>query len=114
MEQLPDPNPSAEDFKTAALIGYLCLVAGYFTGVFWLIGGIWAMVKRPDAAQSFCAGHFDNLISVFWWGIGLCVIGFVTLPFIIGYFILLFTFIWSVYRLIKGLALLTSDKPFPL
>jgi len=104
---------SGEDpAKTAALVAYLCLIAGYFTGLFWLIGGIWAIVKRGEFKTSLLLGHFDNLISVFWWGIGLTIIGLVLAPFIIGYLILLSVFIWSVYRIVKGLALLTSEKPF--
>ncbi len=112
---LPPPGSGPDDpVRTAALVGYLCMIAGYFTGVFWLIGGIWCMVKRSDANGSRYAGHLNNLISIFWWGLGLTIIGFVLSPFIIGYFILLGVFIWSVYRIVKGMALLTSNKPFPL
>lgn len=107
-------SPQDEAAKTTALVGYLCMVAGYFTGLFWLIGGIWAMVKRSDAEGSRYAGHLNNIISLFWWGAGLCIIGFVLLPFMIGYFIWVGAFVWSVYRLVKGLALLTSNKAFPL
>ena len=44
---------------------------------------------------------------------GLSVIGVALAPVIVGYFILLGVFVWSVFRIIKGLALLTSDKPYP-
>lgn len=114
MQDLLPHTPEDEAAKTAALVSYLCLVAGYFTGLFWLIGGIWAIVKRGDCEGTRYTGHLNNAISVFWWGAGLCVIGVVTVHIIIGFFILLFTFIWSVYRLVKGLALLTSNKPYPL
>ncbi len=103
-----------DDIKTGALVAYLCLVAGCFTGLFWLIGGIWAIVKRSDAEGSRYAGHYNNIISVFWWGLGFFLIGLILLPFVIGYFILLMLLIWVIYRLIRGLALLTSDKPYPL
>ncbi|WP_430462963.1 DUF4870 family protein [Thalassolituus sp. LLYu03] len=114
MQELPPLTPQDDAAKTSALVAYLCLVAGYFTGLFWLVGGIWAMVKRSDAEDSRYVGHFNNIISVFWWGAGLCILGVILAPFIIGYFILLGVLVWSVYRLIKGLALLTSNKPFPL
>jgi len=115
-QQMPAPSPNNNDNATrsAALIGYLCLIAGYFTVVFWLVGGIWSIVKRKDADASFYAGHLNNIISVFWWGGGLTIIGLALAPFIIGYFILLGVFVWTVYRIVKGLALLTSNKTFPL
>lgn len=110
----PDNRPPDDDVKTGALIAYLCLLAGYITIVFWLVGGIWAMVKRSDAGNSRYAGHYNNIISVFWWGLGLSLIGAILTVFMVGYFILLGTVVWSIYRIIKGLSLLTSDKPYPL
>tara|TARA_B100000287_G_scaffold387836_1_gene396681 strand:+ start:267 stop:650 length:384 start_codon:yes stop_codon:yes gene_type:complete len=104
---------NSDPAKTTALVAYLCLIAGYFTGIFWLIGGIWIIVKRSDFNGHPLLGHFDNIISVFWWGMGLSVIGVALAPVIVGYFILLGVFVWSVFRIIKGLALLTSDKPYP-
>tara|TARA_B100001109_G_scaffold255873_1_gene261927 strand:- start:23471 stop:23821 length:351 start_codon:yes stop_codon:yes gene_type:complete len=112
-QPLPPPGgPGNEAARTAALVAYLCLLAGYFTGLFWLIGGIWAMVKRSESVDSLFIDHFDNIIHVFWWGIGLTAIGVVLAPFIIGYLVLLGAFIWSVFRIVKGLARLTSDKPY--
>ena len=33
--------------KTNALISYGLMALGLFTGIFWLVGAIWAMVKNP-------------------------------------------------------------------
>jgi len=61
--------------KTNALIAYILMVVGLFTGLFWIIGFILAFV-------------------------------------VIGYFILIGVWIWSIYRIIKGLAKITSNKAY--
>jgi uncharacterized membrane protein len=98
--------------KTNALIAYGLMVFGLFTGIFWVIGAIWAMVKKDDAAGTLFEDHYSNLIKIFWWGLGLSIIGTILIFVIIGYFILLGVWIWSVYKLIKGLANLTSNKAY--
>lgn len=35
--------------KTNALIAYAMMVAGLFTGILWIVGAVWAMVKKDEA-----------------------------------------------------------------
>lgn len=101
-----------EQAKTQALIAYLMMVFGLFTGIFWIIGAIWAMAKARDAKGTLFEDHYTNMISIFWWGIGLSIIGIVLAAFVIGYFLLLGVWIWSIVKLFKGLAKLTSNQPY--
>ncbi len=98
--------------KTNAIIAYALMIAGLFTGIFWLIGAVWAMVKKSDAENSLFADHYSNIIITFWWGLGLSALGFILTLVLVGYVILLAVWIWSIYRLIKGLAKITSNKAF--
>jgi len=98
--------------KTSALIGYGLMILGMFTGIFWLIGAIWAMVKQGEARGTLFEDHYSNIIRTFWWVLGLSIIGFITAVFVVGYFILFVVWVWSIYRIIKGLARLTSNKPY--
>jgi uncharacterized membrane protein len=98
--------------KTNALIAYGLMVLGLFTGIFWIIGAIWAMVKKDDAAGTLFEDHYTNIVKTFWWGFGLSIIGTILFVIFIGYFILLGVWIWSVYKIIKGLANLTSNKAY--
>ena len=98
--------------KTNALFAYIMMGLGYFTGICWFIGGIWAIVKISDYRGTQFEDHYANIISVFWWGLGLTIIGMVTTFIFIGWLILLGTFVWSIFRLVKGLANLTSNKPY--
>ncbi|MCG6200155.1 DUF4870 family protein [Psychromonas antarctica] len=98
--------------KTNALIAYGLMIVGIFTGVFWVIGAIWAMVKRDEAVGTLFEDHYANIVNTFWWVLGLSILGFILAFVIVGYFILLGVWIWSVYRIIKGLAKITSNKPY--
>ncbi|MCP3672167.1 MAG: hypothetical protein GY814_17405 [Gammaproteobacteria bacterium] len=109
----PTPLSSRDDAaKTNALIAYGLMVLGLFTGIFWIIGAIWAMIKKEDAQGTIFEDHYSNVIKTFWWGLGLSIIGFVLIFIAIGYLILLAVWIWSIYKIIKGLARITSNKAY--
>ena len=98
--------------KTNALIAYGLMVVGMFTGIFWIVGAIWAMVKKGDAQGTIFEDHYSNIIKTFWWGLGLSILGLILAFFVIGYFILLAVWIWSIYKVVKGLAKITSNKAY--
>ena len=105
-------NQRIESAKNNALVSYVLMTIGIFTGIFWFIGAIWAMVKKEDAINTPYYDHYTNIVKTFWWGLLWAVIGFVTWMFFIGGFIVLIAGIWSIYRIIKGLARTTSNKPY--
>ncbi|TYL48731.1 DUF4870 family protein [Marinomonas sp. IMCC 4694] len=101
-----------ENAKSNVVIAYVFMLLGIFTGVFWLIGAIWAMVKISDARGTYFEDHYVNIISTFWWGIFLTVVGLVLALFFIGYFVLLGVWIWSIFRMVKGIARATSNQSY--
>jgi|TARA_R110001599_G_scaffold63592_1_gene177112 uncharacterized membrane protein len=111
---LPNTPLSTQDdeAKTHALIAYALMLTGLLTVVFWLVGGIWAMVKKSDTEGSRFADHYNNLISTFWWAIFWAVLGGILSLFFIGYIMLGILWLWALYRLIKGLAKLTSNRAY--
>ena len=100
------------DAKKHALIAYCLMALGFFVGVTFFAGGIWAMLKKGDAVGSRFDSHYSNIIFTFWVSLFLSITGVLTIFFIVGYFILAGTAIWTIYRLAKGLAKITSDKPY--
>ncbi|SBS29930.1 hypothetical protein MSP8887_01192 [Marinomonas spartinae] len=104
--------PDDEESKKHATIAYIFMLLGLFTGVFWLVGAIWAMVKREDARDTLYEDHYQNIISTFWWGIVMTLLGVFLVFFFIGYLVLLFTWIWSIYRIIAGTARILSNQPY--
>jgi uncharacterized membrane protein len=112
VEQTISLSNKDDEAKKNALIAYGLMGVGLFTGIFWIIGAIWAMVKKDDAAGTLFEDHYSNIIKIFWWGLGLSIIGFVLIFFVVGYFVLLAVWCWSVFKLIKGFAKITSNKPY--
>jgi uncharacterized membrane protein len=109
----PSPlTPQDDEAKTHALIANGMMLVGLFTLVFWFVGGIWAMVKKSDVSGSRFDDHFTNLITVFWWGIFWALVGGLLSLIFIGYVVLFVAYLWALYRLIKGLARLTSNRAF--
>lgn len=98
--------------KTNALIAYGLMVVGMFTGIFWIVGAIWAMVKKGEAQGSVFEDHYTNIIKTFWWGLGLSILGAILSVIVVGYFMLLAVWIWSIYKVVKGLAKITSNKAY--
>jgi uncharacterized membrane protein len=98
--------------KTNALIAYGLMGIGLFTGIFWVIGAIWAMVKKDDASGTLFEDHYSNIINIFWWGLGISIIGVILLFVVVGYFVLVAVWFWSVYKLVKGFSKITSNKPY--
>ena len=108
-EQLNDREEAA---KVHAMIAYGCMVLGLFTGAFWIIGAVWAMVKKDEARGTRFEDHYTNIITTFWWGLGLTIIGFILMVILGGYLVMIGVWIWSIYRVAKGLNNILSNRPF--
>ncbi|QUX90682.1 hypothetical protein CYL31_04370 [Marinomonas sp. A3A] len=105
-------TPREENAKSNVVIAYIFMLLGVFTGVFWLIGAIWAMVKADEARGTFFEDHYANIISTFWWGIFWSVIGVILAFFFIGYIVLFGVWVWSIFRMVKGIARATSNQSY--
>ena len=105
-------TPREENAKSNVVIAYIFMLLGVFTGIFWLIGAVWAMAKVGDAQGTRFDDHYSNIISTFWWGIFWSVIGVILAFFIIGYAVLFVVWVWSIFRMVKGIARATSNLSY--
>ncbi|MGO3740039.1 hypothetical protein KDW99_04145 [Marinomonas rhizomae] len=105
-------TPREENAKSNVVIAYIFMLLGIFTGVFWFIGAIWAMVKADEARGTLFEDHYANIIGTFWWGIFWSVVGVILAFFFIGYIVLLGVWIWSIFRMVKGIARATSNQSY--
>ena len=101
-----------ESSKTNALIAYGLMIAGVFTGILWFVGAIWAMVKKSEASGTIFFDHYENIIKTFWIGLVVSIVAIPLCFIFVGYFVFLGLWIWSLYKIIKGLARLTSNKSY--
>lgn len=111
-----DPNEPLSNYdekaKSNVMIGYILMLVGLFTGIFWLVGAVWSIAKASEAKGSRFEGHYRNLTSIFWWSIIMTAIGFVLAAFLVGYVLILGVWIWSIYKLVSGFSQLMNNKPF--
>lgn len=136
-------NNTMSDDKRRSLttynhITYLLYVLSYFTaGLLWIVPIFMNYAKRRDADGTWLATHFDWQIKTFWYSIVLFAIGVLIVAFalggfgvsmfaetnniaigsvllaILGFVIMGFTFIWHLYRIVRGWIALTDGRPVP-
>ncbi len=94
---------------TAKVI-YILLLISTLVGVTGIIALIMAYVFKDDSAD-WLQTHYRFQIRTYWIGLLYVIVGFFTHTIIIGYFILLFAFVWMVVRCAKGLKQLESEQP---
>lgn len=94
--------------KTAFYI-YILYIAGFFVPPAALIGLVMAYVnKGKDAVLD---SHYAKQIRTFWIGLAVCILGWVLAIFVVGYFILLAWFVWTILVCVKGLKAFNEGLP---
>ena len=94
-----------------ALAVYILYLASYVVGITALVGVIIAHVQIGSTADPMLRSHYQWQIRTFWIGLFYFVIGVVLCFVVVGIFVLLFWFIWTVVRTVKGLLALNENKP---
>ena len=104
-ERQPEPG------RNLAVVVYILQALSFFLGgITGLVGVIVNYVKLDDVRGSWIESHFRWQIRTFWIGLLWTVIGIITTPLIIGWFILLGISIWVIYRIVKGALALNDGK----
>ena len=93
-----------------ALIVYLLYAAGYFFVFPALAGVVIAYVKIEDA-DPVLRSHYQFQIRTFWIGLLYLTIGFLLTIVLIGIPILVWWFVWSLIRIVKGIMAINEHKP---
>jgi uncharacterized membrane protein len=119
-------------------ITYLLNIVSYFTaGLLWIVPLVMHYAKRHEADGTWLATHFDWQIKTFWYSIVGFVIGMMIILFALGglgisvmadsgnlaigsvlltgfgILIMVVTFIWHLYRIIRGWIALADNRPVP-
>jgi uncharacterized membrane protein len=86
--------------------------------VHWLTGGLTSLialvinyVKRDDAAGTPYEAHFTWQIRTFWMSLIAYAVGIVLALVGVGFLILGATWVWTLYRIVKGWLYLYDGKP---
>jgi uncharacterized membrane protein len=103
------PTPQVSN-ATLALIVYILYFVAYFTGITAVIGVIIAHVQ-VGSAEPMLATHYRFQIRTFWIGLLYGIIGGLLVWVLIGFAVLLWLFIWSLIRNVKGVLALNENRP---
>lgn len=105
---------SSDNGRTAVVITYILHLVGACTGLLSIVALIINYVVKDDHGE-LMASHHEWMIRTFWYtllafvvcvGLVITIIG-IPLAWLLG----LAAWIWYIYRHIKGLIELSSDKP---
>jgi uncharacterized membrane protein len=102
-------RPVISDNMFAAAV-YVLYGLSYLTGFSVLVGVVIAYVKIEDAPP-LAWSHYRFQIRTFWIGMLYLAIGIPLCMLLIGIPILIWWFVWSLVRTVKGLLLVSEGKP---
>lgn len=105
--------PASESLKTLVAVVYGLQLAGFLVAFTPVVGVILNYVKRAEARGTWLESHFTWQIRTFWWSLLWGAVGLALVIVIVGFFILLATAVWVLYRAIRGWVELSEGKPAP-
>ena len=105
--------PASESLKTLVAVVYGLQLAGFVVAFTPLVGVVLNYVKRAEARGTWLESHFAWQIRTFWWSLLWGAVGLALVIVIVGFFILLATAVWVLYRAIRGWVELSDGKPAP-
>jgi uncharacterized membrane protein len=118
-KDLPEISPAESVDKPpfvtnygVVLTVYILYLLGFITGISSIIGVIIASLQK-NRGDPILRTHTEFQIRTFWIGLLFAFVGFLTAHLAIGVAILLWWFIWTLIRCVKGLLALNEGKPIP-
>lgn len=96
--------------RKLTLTVYVLQAIGLFIGITYIAAAVVNYVKLNAVRGTWLDSHFRWQIRTFWYSLLFGVIGAITYFILIGYFILLATGIWVIYRIVKGFLYLRDGK----
>ena len=107
----PPNNPTKMIIADSGLafVVYILYLFGYFTGITAIICVIIAYLQARSANPPI-KSHYTFQIRTFWIGLVYLVVSLLFLGLAIGVLILLWGFVWSLVRNVKGLLALNSNN----
>jgi uncharacterized membrane protein len=94
-----------------ALAVYILYFVSYVVGITALVGVVIAHVQIGSTNDPMLRSHYQWQIRTFWIGVLYFTIGVVLCFVLIGILVLLFWFIWTLVRSVKGLLALNENRP---
>lgn len=97
--------------KNVTTVIYALYAVSFFVGVTAIVAIIMNYVKKDDVLGSFLESHFLWQIRSFWYGLLWWAVAVVTLFIGIGLIVMGVTYVWLIYRIVKGWLRLNDNRP---
>ncbi len=107
----PNAPTRDETARNYAVIVHACYAAALLVGITSIVGVVIAYLKRPDTAGTIYESHLDYAIRTFWIGLAMGVAGFILTFVFVGVFLLLFTAVWYIIRVVRAFLAWADQKP---
>jgi uncharacterized membrane protein len=108
---MTNPGQPTVSNTQIALVVYILYLVGYVTGGLSSVVGVIIAHIQVGNADPVLASHYRFQIRTFWIGVLYVIVGVILCFVVIGFLLLLWWFIWSIIRTIKGLLLLNENRP---
>ncbi|NWK77271.1 hypothetical protein [Aquitalea sp. LB_tupeE] len=95
------------------LLVYILQGISLFTGLPMVVAVIINYLKRDDCRGTLYESHFDWQIRTFWFCLLGSVLGYALLWILVGFAILGLTWLWCLYRVLRGILALNDGKALP-
>ena len=100
-----------EDNKNITQVIYGLYAASLVVGVTCIVAIVLNYIKKDDVVGTMYESHFRWQIRTFWFSLLYGFIGACTFWFVVGFIVWGFSFVWFIYRIVKGWLRLTEGKP---
>src|SRR5512147_3085562 len=88
---------------------YALQAASMVLGFTYLLGAVINHLMRASVAGTWLESHLRWQLRTFWFSLMWGVLGALTLPWGIGYFVLIADVLWIVYRIVQGWVALSRN-----
>lgn len=107
-----DKLKGSGDSIVSPMLVYILYLVSLLTGITVIVGLVMAYIAQGDA-DDVDATHYRFLIRTFWIGVLMTVVGWLLAIVLIGFGILVFTLIWFIIRMVKGMGYANRGEPVP-
>ena len=98
------------ELKKYAFTVYILQALSFVLVITSVVGLVINYLKQDDVRGSWLESHFRWQKSTFWYGLLWTVLGFVSLPILVGYLVLPAVSLWLIYRIARGWIYLVDGK----
>jgi uncharacterized membrane protein len=98
------------ELRKYAFSVYILQALSFVLVITSVIGLVINYLREDEVRGSWLESHFRWQTSTFWYGLLWTVLGFISLPILVGYIMLPAVSLWLIYRIARGWISLVDGK----